>query len=859
VILLIGGFFSASAEDVYYVYLKSGGVEAFSSDYFAVPQTLPDGSLCVMSHDGHLFSFIGTEYSKWSLEAPTYPYFSSFKFNNKYNPSLHQDIVVDCLSSNENPQFNVLDTIRIAANSIGKRLTPSFRTSEPDALVYAEGKIARSKVSRYRFDHDIVFTVASPGCLRWIIDEEEIIRSVPLGHSYLVHVDWLTDNPMNIPRIDINIDGGRKVTSKDVYVKASFGIQGNGVYEDFPLCDVWIKGRGNTSWGWPKKPYRLKFDEKVSPFGLSGGKNWVLLSNYLAGSLFANALAFKSGQLAGVAACNHIVPVELYMNGDYLGNYMFTEKVGFGNNSLDADEKSDCLLELSREYDEQYRFRSNPYNLPVNIKEPDLTSYYSTDIYGQKERIKRSFNNLAKAIHLQSDEVSDLLDIDACARFLLVNDLCNNVELNHPKSTFLFKENYASEDTKYVFGPIWDFDWSYGFARTNTYFDRDQNTTWLRTLDGSVGNFFFHDLMELDIVKRYYYKTWMDFIYNSHIDELKEFVQDYYDFAHLSFEHDMEKWGRKVSYQELVKKAQKWLDDRAKYIVSNLTVYDLTDFETRLEGDVNRDGELTVTDALLTFDYIQTGVVSEIDLSLADVNYDGSVDTADVVSMVHRIIQQKDCATPVRPYGYHNLSTRIMADPFELKLGQSIDVPIQLSCENTESDMYYAFQCDIHLPKGLSLTNVKTDLDSLGYMVYSAIDNEDSRVVLMPSGTTVRPIKNNSPILVLEVSADKVVEPSSRTISITNIRLTTEEREEEQLHSAYISFDETTGLNALQAKSIQVSGGHSIVITSLEEQDVHIASIDGKYIKTIHVLPGRTILDLSTGVYVIAGQKAVVY
>lgn len=859
VFLLIEGTFSASAEDMYYVYLRGGGVEAFSSNYFAVPQTLPDGSLCVMSHDGHLFSFTGTEYSKWSLEAPSLPYFSSFKFNNKYNPSLHQDIVVDCLPSNEKQQLNTLDTIRIAANSIGKRLTPSFRTSEPDALVYAEGELAKSKVSRYRFDHDIVFTVASPGCLRWIIDEEGIIQSVPLGHSYLVHVDWLTDNPMNVPRIDINIDGGSMVTSKDVYMKASFSIQGNGVYDDFPLCDVWIKGRGNTSWGWPKKPYRLKFDEKVRPFGLSGGKNWVLLSNYLAGSLFVNALALKSGQLAGVAACNHIVPVELYMNGAYQGNYMFTEKVGFGNNSLDADDKSDCLLELSREYDEQYRFRSDPYNLPVNIKEPDLTYYYSTDIDGQTERIKQSFNHLAKAILLQSDEVSDLLDIDACARFLLVNDLSNNVELNHPKSTFLFKENFESEDTKYIFGPIWDFDWSYGFARTNTYFDTDQKAAWLRPLDGSVGNYFFHDLMELGIVKRYYYKVWMDFIYNRNIDELKEYVQDYYDFARLSFEHDMEKWGRKVSYQALAQKAQKWLDDRAKYIVSNLTVCDLTEFESRLEGDVNRDGELTVTDALLTFDYIQTGSAPGIDLFLADVNYDGSVDIGDVGCIVHRIIQQEDSASSVTPYGYYSPSTRFLADSFEVELGQSMDIPILLSCEKTEDDRYHAFQCDIHLPKGLSLKTVKTPLEGSGYMVDASIGNDASRVVLTPSRTNVRPIQDHSTVLVLEVSADKIVDPSCRSIHITNIRLTTEERDEEHIHSAYIPFNETTGLNALQTKCIHVSGGHCIVITALEEQDVSIASMDGKYIKTVHVLPGRNSLDLSTGVYVIAGQKAVVY
>ena len=40
-----------------------------------------------------------------------------------------------------------------------------------------------------------------------------------------------------------------------------------------------IRGRGNTTWSAPKKPYRLKFDNKVSPLGMSPDKSWVLLAN----------------------------------------------------------------------------------------------------------------------------------------------------------------------------------------------------------------------------------------------------------------------------------------------------------------------------------------------------------------------------------------------------------------------------------------------------------------------------------------------------------------------------------------------------------------------------------------------------
>lgn len=49
---------------------------------------------------------------------------------------------------------------------------------------------------------------------------------------------------------------------------------------DVLIDNVLIKGRGNTTWGMPKKPDRLKFDKKQSLMGEPKDKSWVLLSNY---------------------------------------------------------------------------------------------------------------------------------------------------------------------------------------------------------------------------------------------------------------------------------------------------------------------------------------------------------------------------------------------------------------------------------------------------------------------------------------------------------------------------------------------------------------------------------------------------
>ncbi|MBR4962726.1 MAG: CotH kinase family protein, partial [Muribaculaceae bacterium] len=86
----------------------------------------------------------------------------------------------------------------------------------------------------------------------------------------------------NIPTIFINTKNEVGVTSKDNYVEAYVTVRGAENTED-NITEVLaeIKGRGNSTWGMAKKPYRLKFDKKIKFLGNAAKeKNWVLLANY---------------------------------------------------------------------------------------------------------------------------------------------------------------------------------------------------------------------------------------------------------------------------------------------------------------------------------------------------------------------------------------------------------------------------------------------------------------------------------------------------------------------------------------------------------------------------------------------------
>ena len=101
------------------------------------------------------------------------------------------------------------------------------------------------------------------------------------------YIDPLHDKviPSNfrIPTVHISTEGGKTIDSKEDYVKASFRFEDpSRFYSDEETVEVTgkIRGRGNSTWGMPKKPYRIKLDEKVDRFGSPGDKDWILLANY---------------------------------------------------------------------------------------------------------------------------------------------------------------------------------------------------------------------------------------------------------------------------------------------------------------------------------------------------------------------------------------------------------------------------------------------------------------------------------------------------------------------------------------------------------------------------------------------------
>ena len=131
----------------------------------------------------------------------------------------------------------------------------------------------------------------------------------------------------NIPTIYINTIGGAAITSKTVYVPGFLTVVG-GDSSDVRVNDtIEIRGRGNSTWGAVKKPYRIKFNQKRHLLNMKDdAKDWVLLANYYDKTLIRNAVAFDIGHYIGMEFTPSIKFADVFLNNVYIGNYMVTTR-----------------------------------------------------------------------------------------------------------------------------------------------------------------------------------------------------------------------------------------------------------------------------------------------------------------------------------------------------------------------------------------------------------------------------------------------------------------------------------------------------------------------------------------------------
>lgn len=253
-----------------------------------------------------------------------------------------------------------------------------------------------------------------------------------------------------LPVVYIDTPDRRAVTSKTTWMEGATIMVVNADRTIDCSGTLSIKGRGNSTWGYPKKPYALKLDKKEKVLGMKKHKRWCLLANWMDRTLMRNAVAFEISRHTGLAWTPSGQYVELVLNGRHLGNYYLCEQIKIDENRVAIDGTDGQIFELDAYFDEVNRFRPSISKLPWNLKDPDeVTEEHFAYVRDYVEKMEKALYGSS------SSEFCKYVDLESFADWWIVNELTMNWEVNHPKSCYM----HLDKGGRMTAGPVWDYDW----------------------------------------------------------------------------------------------------------------------------------------------------------------------------------------------------------------------------------------------------------------------------------------------------------------------------------------------------------------------------------------------------------------
>lgn len=268
------------------------------------------------------------------------------------------------------------------------------------------------------------------------------------------------EKPVFIPVISIDVNDGKPIESKDEYQKVTVTIKES---EDIVYSATGrAKGRGNATWGYEKKPYKIKLDEKLGVLGLAGNKEWVLLAEYCDKSLMRTAYMFELARTVGLPYTNHYRHVQLYLNGEYVGMYLLTEQIEKKSNRVDIEDDGFLFENDNYFWAEALFFMTDIREYWYTFKYPDADD--EEIVWGDKNFnfINGFLNDFEAALYGENFKDPDngyrkYIDVDTFVKWFLVQELIANLE---PNIYYVL----PSRDDKLQIGPVWDAEWSLGLA-----------------------------------------------------------------------------------------------------------------------------------------------------------------------------------------------------------------------------------------------------------------------------------------------------------------------------------------------------------------------------------------------------------
>lgn len=297
-----------------------------------------------------------------------------------------------------------------------------------------------------------------------------------------------------LPLLSVTTTDGVAIVDTENEITASFGLEPCNTSATTVNATGTIRGRGTTTWAdYDKKPYKLKLDKKVSFGGMPVSKHWLLMP-WAADSdlcMLRNIIGHELSRRIGLAWTPGEYPVELTINGEYLGIYFVVENIrpaaervqvadisDYKGQTEVLENWNDWIIELDNTVsEEEADFTALDGKLRFVADEPSYTNKNVNE--ESRQAIKKRVQDLMEAIYDNGrwNDIERLLDVEEAARYYVVQELMDDPHAFHTGCFLTISSINDGPDAKFKLGPVWDFSHAFNSAKTGTKSDFIFNQT----------------------------------------------------------------------------------------------------------------------------------------------------------------------------------------------------------------------------------------------------------------------------------------------------------------------------------------------------------------------------------------------
>ena len=308
-----------------------------------------------------------------------------------------------------------------------------------------EGEILDKKTDCSQFQANRSYALTYHGAF---VEQKLDLTFVNIGQMPVIHIDTESGN--------MDFVHGKKGNEEkaDIRIYSENGV----LLSSKALKSIAI--RGNSTSAEEKKPYIIKFTEPENVLGMGSANKWVLLANAFDLTNLRNYIALEAARKSGLAYTPDMQWVELYLNGEYAGFYLLTEKIEVNDNRVEIPQQDSYLLSMEdrgRVITQNLPHYETQAGLAIRIRYPEVLSKADQDtlaaVLQQAENAILAENGIDPYSGAAWDEC---IDVDSWARKYLIEEIFANADAGKWSQYF-----YISGDEQKIYaGPAWDYDLS---------------------------------------------------------------------------------------------------------------------------------------------------------------------------------------------------------------------------------------------------------------------------------------------------------------------------------------------------------------------------------------------------------------